>query len=111
MMIVTFPLFSFAEQEQTVGSDTQTFENEINQKIEVLAEEVSNIKSGFELFPKVGEGKYGLAPAASKIYQVDKGVSIGGYGEMLYENFAKKISLMLLRAQLIRSIFYVILFT
>jgi hypothetical protein len=30
----------------------------------------------------------GLAPAASKVYRVRQGVSLGGYGEMLYENFA-----------------------
>jgi hypothetical protein len=29
----------------------------------------------------------GLGPAASKVYQVTQGVSIGGYGEILYENF------------------------
>lgn len=30
----------------------------------------------------------GLAPAASKVYRVRQGVSLGGYGEMLYQNFA-----------------------
>jgi hypothetical protein len=30
----------------------------------------------------------GLGPAASKVYKAPQGVSIGGYGEMLYENFA-----------------------
>ena len=30
---------------------------------------------------------YGLGPAASKIYQVGKGLSIGGYGEANYQAF------------------------
>jgi hypothetical protein len=31
---------------------------------------------------------YGFGPAASKVYKVRQGVSLGGYGEVLYENFA-----------------------
>jgi len=30
----------------------------------------------------------GLGPAASRVYRIDQGVSIGGYGEILYENYA-----------------------
>src|SRR5690606_37143240 len=62
-----------------------------NDKIEILATEIQNLKSGFDLFAEVGtEGSYGLAPAASKIYRTKKGVSLGGYGEMVYENFARE---------------------
>src|SRR5678809_1032119 len=32
----------------------------------------------------------GLAPAASKIYRKDHGVSIGGYGEILFERFDRE---------------------
>lgn len=32
----------------------------------------------------------GLGPAASKVYRVERGVSLGGYGEFLYENFASE---------------------
>lgn len=36
------------------------------------------------LIPAVGDGRFGLGPASSKVYAVeDSGVSIGGYGEML----------------------------
>ncbi|MEZ4846015.1 MAG: porin [Bdellovibrionota bacterium] len=42
------------------------------------------------MIPSVGEGKFGLSPAASKIYQVKKGVSLGGYGEMIYNNQARE---------------------
>ena len=34
--------------------------------------------------------RYGIGPAAAKIYGIKKGVSIGGYGEVLYNNFASK---------------------
>ena len=32
------------------------------------------------------QGRRGLAPAASKVYAAPPGVSLGGYGEMVYEN-------------------------
>ncbi len=32
----------------------------------------------------------GLAPSAAHLYRQDRGVSIAGYGEMLYENFASE---------------------
>jgi hypothetical protein len=59
-----------------------------DQKIDVLAEEVERIKSQLVL-PQVREYKsfYGLGPAASKVYQVDRGLSIGGYGEFNFQKF------------------------
>jgi hypothetical protein len=70
---------AFAEEAATPKSET-------DQKIEVLAKEVEQLKAGQEIFTPLGEGKYGLAPAASKVYGVKKGVSLGGYGEMVYRN-------------------------
>jgi len=48
----------------------------------ILAEELETLKSRFVL-PETGEYKslYGLGPAASKVYQMPRGLSIGGYGE------------------------------
>ncbi|HNA78306.1 MAG TPA: hypothetical protein PKY99_02580, partial [Turneriella sp.] len=60
----TRPSFSPEEQER---------------KIEILSEEIEKLKAGKELFPAVkATGKYGLGPAASKVYDVQQGVSIGG---------------------------------
>ncbi|NIP79277.1 MAG: hypothetical protein GWM90_08725, partial [Gemmatimonadetes bacterium] len=36
-------------------------------------------------------GILGFGPAASKVYKVDQGVSIGGYGEILFELFADEL--------------------
>src|SRR5512141_3189746 len=61
---------------------------EIERKIEVLAREIEQLKLG-EAAPAAAEGgeaRYGVGPAASKVYG-KKGVSIGGYGEFLYPNF------------------------
>ena len=34
--------------------------------------------------------RYGIGLSAAKVYGIQKGVSIGGYGEVLYKNFASK---------------------
>lgn len=62
-----------------------------DQKIEALAQEIEKLKAGRELFPEAKEtGRYGYGPAASKVYEINQGVSIGGYGEFLYQRFAGK---------------------
>jgi hypothetical protein len=60
---------------------------EIRRQIEVLSEEIERLKLG-----SVSESAYhpvpGLGPAASKVYSLKKnGVSIAGYGEVVYENY------------------------
>jgi hypothetical protein len=58
---------------------------EIERKLDVLAEEIENIKSAAVVEEPTYEMIYGQGPAASKVYLVDKGVSIGGYGEATAE--------------------------
>jgi hypothetical protein len=55
---------------------------ETERKVGVLAEEVQRLKETIVL-PEGKEYKsiYGLGPAASKVYQMNRGLSIGGYGE------------------------------
>lgn len=55
----------------------------IEDKLSVLAEEIDNIKSASVVADPTYEQVYGAAPAASKVYLKDKGLSIGGYGELL----------------------------
>ena len=62
---------------------------EIERQIEILAREIEQLKMG-EAAPAVAESKdlhYGVGPAASKVYG-KKGVSIGGYGEFVYQGFS-----------------------
>jgi len=57
-------------------------QREQERKTGVLAEELEALKSKFVLPEKVEyKSLYGLGPAASKVYQVPRGLSIGGYGE------------------------------
>jgi len=61
---------------------------EIERQIRILAQEIENLKLG-EAASEAAASRYGLGPAASKVYAVRRGVSVGGYGEALYENFAR----------------------
>jgi len=60
---------------------------EQEEKIEILASEIEQLKTRIVL-PESKEYKslYGFGPAASKVYQVERGLSIGGYGEFNYQN-------------------------
>ncbi len=63
---------------------------ELEQKVDVLTKEIEGIRLG-EAGPAeiaaAAAPTLGLGPAASKVYE-KKGVSIGGYGEILYQNFS-----------------------
>lgn len=59
---------------------------QIERKTDVLTEELEKLRTEL-VVPEKTEYKsaYGLGPAASKVYQVGKGLSIGGYGEANYQ--------------------------
>jgi len=61
---------------------------ELQRKIDALSEELERSKMGAAAGGGEPESVYGLGPAASKVYGVGKGVSIGGYGEMIFQDFA-----------------------
>jgi len=64
------------------GAGEQQRIDELDRKIEVLTEELRKLKEQQTLpETKELESAYGLGPAASKVYQADRGLSIGGYGE------------------------------
>ena len=70
--------------------EQQTDIEELERRIEVLAEEIERLRSGEpETEVTVERARaLGLAPSAAAAYGIEQGVSIAGYGEMLYENFA-----------------------
>ena len=59
---------------------------EIERRLEVLAAEIEKMRIG-EAAASADESDFGLGPAASKIYRTERGLSIGGYGEILYQKF------------------------
>ena len=80
------------------SAETNAKLEELSRRIDILAKEIENLKMGeaapaLEAGAKSGEKsveRYGIGPAAAKIYGIKSGVSIGGYGEVLYDNFASK---------------------
>jgi len=74
-------------QDAASGGAAAPSNAELERRIQVLSGEVDDLKLG-EVAAPAQESRHGLGPAASKVYGVKRGVSIGGYGEMLYENFA-----------------------
>jgi hypothetical protein len=63
---------------------------EMRLQIEAITREIEELKLGQEVVAQADTGVYGLGPAASKVYRVQQGVSIGGYGEFLFERFASE---------------------
>jgi hypothetical protein len=72
---------------QAAEADAERLQ-EIERKLEVLATEIEDLKVGEAAVVATSEATVsGLAPAASKVYQKESGLSIGGYGEALLEMF------------------------
>jgi hypothetical protein len=63
---------------------------ELERRIDLLAAEIEKQRTGGAVEADTTAGVYGFAPAASKVYRTAKGVSIGGYGEAVYENYARE---------------------
>lgn len=57
----------------------------LERKVDVLAAEIERLQFG-SVMPSVGASVFGLGPAASKVYHTESGLTIGGYGELLYQN-------------------------
>ncbi|HXO18768.1 MAG TPA: hypothetical protein VOA87_02460 [Thermoanaerobaculia bacterium] len=69
------------------ASEQQAALAELDRKLGVLAEEVEHLKIG-EAAAAADRSSFGMGPAASKVYRSGRGVSLGGYGELLYQGFA-----------------------
>jgi hypothetical protein len=59
--------------------------SEVERRQEIQAEEIERLDLGSAVVV-ADQGVHGLGDAASKVYKVEQGLSIGGYGEMLYES-------------------------
>ncbi len=92
---IAFLLFAagdaWAFQGQAAPPQTEASElEELRRKVDVLAEEVEKQRSGepeVEVTSDQARAR-GLGFSAASVYRKQRGVSIAGYGEMLYENFA-----------------------
>jgi hypothetical protein len=83
--------------------DLRTRVQELERKLSILSQELeaervgANAPAFAPVAPSINIplppllGQYGLAPAASKVYGVKNGLSIGGYGEVLLSTYNQKL--------------------
>jgi hypothetical protein len=57
-------------------------------QVEAITRELEELRLGKDVVVQADTGVGGFGPAASKVYKTPQGVSLGGYGEFLYNNFA-----------------------
>jgi len=81
-------------ENKVAASNVQNPENKVaagnvknlERKTDILSQEVEKLRTNLAIpEEKQLKSAYGLGPAASKVYQVGKGLSIGGYGEANYQ--------------------------
>lgn len=58
---------------------------ELKRQVDILGQEVERLRVGEAAAVTADHSIGGYGPAASKVYATEKGVAIGGYGEILYE--------------------------
>lgn len=75
-----------SKTEASANTEATSSVKKLERKTDVLSQEVEKLRTNLAI-PEEAKYKsaYGLGPAASKIYQVGKGLSIGGYGEANYQ--------------------------
>ncbi|WP_020485724.1 hypothetical protein [Methylomonas sp. MK1] len=78
---------SMTKKLEAVAQKAPTGEvSNLERKTNVLTEEVEKLRTELVVPEKVEyKSAYGLGPAASKVYQSSKGLSLGGYGEANYQ--------------------------
>ena len=62
--------------------------DELERQLQLLSEELERLQLGQVTEEEPPTGRYGLAPSASKIYGVERGASLGGYGEAVLQDFS-----------------------
>lgn len=72
------------------GAAEPASNEELAARLNILADEVNRLKQGETSESRETSVRTGLGPSASRVYRTAKGVSIGGYGEMLYQNYASE---------------------
>jgi uncharacterized small protein (DUF1192 family) len=85
---------------------------ELERRIDLLAAEIETSRTGGAAEPVAENPVPGFGPAASKVYSKTQGVSIGGYGEAIYDNPSEDLqdgqpSAATDRIDLVRSVLYV----
>lgn len=77
-----------AVKQQATAADLE----EMQKQLQIVASEVEKLRSGEQESVQLDDAQrrsLGLGPSAASVYTKKQGVSLAGYGEMLYENFSE----------------------
>lgn len=80
---------------------------ELERRLDLVTEELQKLKNESAVEDVEYTSKFGMGPAASKVYQLNKGLSIGGYGEGQFKNFTSDKGDKTDQADMLRAILYV----
>ncbi|MBW3552971.1 MAG: FAD:protein FMN transferase [Gemmatimonadetes bacterium] len=74
----------FSTAEPGVPAQDTTELARLKRQVDAITRELERMRLGGDVVARADTGVLGFGPAASKVYKVAEGVSIGGYGEVLY---------------------------
>jgi hypothetical protein len=83
----SFALAETTDSDSSSATITQKKADELQRQIDLLGQEIQKMKIGAASEPVADTEVYGFGPGASKVYRTQHGISIGGYGEIIGENF------------------------
>ena len=84
------PVTTGEEVEGEEEAEEEEGQQDLERRIDLLAEELERLRSGeggVDLSDDEARAR-GLAPSAAAVFRANQGLSIAGYGEFLYENYA-----------------------
>ncbi len=64
---------------------------DLERRLDAMSRELEAEKAGTAMPAAPADGRFGMAPSASKVYDAPAGLSIGGYGEFLYQGRASTL--------------------
>jgi opacity protein-like surface antigen len=79
---------------------------ELERRLDLVTEELQKMKNESAVTEVEYKSTYGFGPAASKVYSVSKGLSIGGYGEAHYSNYVNDEGTKKDQADFLRFVLY-----
>ena len=91
VVMLTIGLLAHGQPIESQAQDDSTRISELERQIEAITRDLEALTLGTEVVNPAQRGAFGMAPAAGKVYTINQGVSIGGYGEVLYQTYAGAI--------------------
>lgn len=87
--ILIIGLLAHGQPIESQAQDDSTRISDLERQIEAITRDLEALTLGTEVVNPAQRGAFGMAPAAGKVYTINQGVSIGGYGEVLYQTYAR----------------------